>query len=364
MDRFDQKEIDAVVEVIKSGTLSGFYKNPLGGRKIVEFEKAFKEYHGMNHAISVSSGTAGLHLSLLACGVQSGDEVITTPLTFSATATSILMCGAKPVFADVDPRTYNIDPEKVKELITDKTQAIIPVHLLGTPVDMDGLIEVADGRIFVVEDACQALGAKYNGKLCGTIGDISIFSGQETKTLSFGGEGGMILTNNEDMAEELRLLRTHGQQYGNAPFTCYNYRLTEMQAAFGLVQLKKLDLFNKMQVKNAKILFKHLPEQIHPPYIPDYAEPTLYIIGCLADDGFPREEFVKRLTEKGVNKNLPGSTVGLGYQKAIMELPLLKPYKRSCPIAEELVRHFIWFDTHRWLLPDEFAPIAKIIGET
>lgn len=355
MKRVSEEEIEAVLEVLRRDPvcLSGYYKNPRGGPSVQQFEEALARYHGIKHAICVSNGTSALHVALMACGVQPGDKVITTPLTFSATATSILMCGAEPLFVDVDSRTYNISPEKIDEAMGRDVKAIIPVHLLGTPCDMDPLMDIADGDVFVIEDNAQALGARYKSKLTGTFGDLSILSFQETKVIT-AGEGGAVLTNNDEMAEECRYLRNHGQQYGLVDYLCWNYRMTEIQAALGLVQLKKLDEFNRIQVENAKILFEHLPAEIHPPYIPDYAEPTLYIIGCLADDGFPREELVKRLTEKGINKNLPGSTVGLGYQRTIMELPLLKPYKRPCPIAEELVKHFIWFDSTRFRTSKEF----------
>jgi perosamine synthetase len=175
------------------------------------------------------------------------------------------------------------------------------------------------------------------------------------------GEGGAILTNDDQLAEKCMLLRNHGQQYGGAPMLCYNYRMTEAQAAFGLVQLGRLDGFNQTQRRNAKILIDNLPDGITPPCIPDYAEPTLYIIGCLAEEEFLRERFVEDMTRLGINRNLPGATIGLGYQKTLMELPLLRPYKRPCPVAEELVRHFLWFDIHRWVDETEFIKTVEKI---
>ena len=299
--------------------------------------------------------------------VESARVTRLLPLTFSATATSVLMVGGKPVFADVDPKTYDLSPDSVQERLTSKTKAVIPVHLLGMPCDMDWLFEVLpkNRRVWVIEDNAQGLSAKYKGKLTGTFGDLATLSFQETKTITSAGEGGAVLTNDSRLAEKLRLLRNHGQQYGEASYTCYNFRLTEVQAAFGLAQLKKLDQFIKMQVENERLLFKVLPREVKPPFIPEYAEPTLYIIGCLADEGFPREKFVELLTEKGVNKLLPGATVGLGYIKTIMELPLLRKYKTSCPVAEELVRGFLWFDCHRFRTAEEFRENdLKIIVQT
>lgn len=365
MKRIGKEEIKAVTEVLKRDpvSLSGYYKHPEGGPSNKAFEDALAEYFGVKHAITVSNGTAALHVALLSLGVGEGDEVIVPPITFSATATSVLMVGAKPIFADVDPKTYNLSADAVQEALTPKTKAVIPVHLLGTPCNVGKLLEVtSDRKIWIIEDNAQAPGAKYKGRLTGTFGDVSTLSFQETKSMTTG-EGGAVLTNNDKIAEKSRLLRNHGVQYGNASFVCWNYRLTEMQAALGLVQLKKLNKFIKLQVENAKALFKIFPKEIHPPYIPDYAEPTFYIIGCLADEDFPREKFIEKLTEIKVNKILPGATVGLGYTHTLMDLPLFRKFKRPCPIAENLVKHFLWFDIHRFLTKEEFKPIlSKVKG--
>lgn len=368
MKRLGDEEVKAVVEVLKREPLclSGYYKNPNGGPSNQAFEEALAAYHGLRYAVTCSNGTSALHIALLACGVKRGDEVIVPPLTFYATASAVLMVGAKPVFADVDPKTYNIDPDSVNERLTPKTKAIIPVHLLGMPVDMDRLIEVLPKNrdVIIIEDNAQALGAKYKGQLTGTFGKASILSFQETKTITTG-EGGAVLTDNKKVAEKARFLRNHGAQYGLQPYLTYNYRMTEIQAAIGLVQLRKLDSFIKMQVENAKELFKVLPKEVHPPFIPNYAEPTLYIVGCTVEEGFPREKFVEALTRKGVNRLLPGATVSLGYTKTIMELPLLKKFKKPCPVAEDLVKKFIWFDCHRFRTLEEFRENElKIISET
>lgn len=753
MKRLGDEEVKAVVEVLKREPLclSGYYKNPNGGPSNQAFEEALAAYHGLRYAVTCSNGTSALHIALLACGVKRGDEVIVPPLTFYATASAVLMVGAKPVFADVDPKTYNIDPDSVNERLTPKTKAIIPVHLLGMPVDVDRLIEVLpkNREVIIIEDNAQACippnstvilrdriatiqevsvgdqvlshdgkfhkvvrvfrrpyrgkivevtpwcfnlplqltpehpvraikayktasgwtirsswkdfklygnavrhyakgaswipagmlrkgdfivwpipklgktqktitfantarawnakrfpesleitpelltvagyyisegcsskdglrfantlsenidryceslyevfgleptikeqkdgtigvftyskalrdnfsrwfgryawnkripewilnldtsalkhflkalwagdgtktkdsegnyyysykttsktlaiqlvllllrhgivpsiavnkpdkpnwhysyevrvtadeyfeklanlldqpfekrkeedsrgpasivmensvwlpirevrirpysgfvynlevegsnsyvanlipvhncGAKYKGQLTGTFGKASILSFQETKTITTG-EGGAVLTDDKKVAEKARFLRNHGAQYGLQPYLTYNYRMTEIQAAIGLVQLRKLDSFIKMQVENAKELFKVLPKEVHPPFIPNYAEPTLYIVGCTVEEGFPREKFVEALTRKGVNRLLPGATVSLGYTKTIMELPLLKKFKKPCPVAEDLVKKFLWFDITRWKTKDELQKDLDIIKE-
>lgn len=364
MKRIDEEELEAVTKVLRRDPtcLSGYYKNEYGGPSVQAFEKALAEYNGVEYAVCVSNGTTALHATLLACGIGLGDEVITTPLTFSATATSILMAGARPVFVDVDPRTYNIDSGKIGDAMTKKTRAIIPVHLLGMPCDMDLISEVADDA-FIIEDNAQAFGAKYWRNRTGSLGDVSTVSFQETKMITTGGEGGAILTDDDEIAEKCMYLRNHGSQYGKVPYLCYNYRMTEIQAALGLVQLERLDEFIKIQVENAKILFDALPETIHPPYVPRYADPTFYIIGCTVDEGFPREEFIENLTKRGINKVLPGATVGLGYTNTIMDLPLLGHYWRSCPAAEKLVKTWLWFDCLRWKTKEEAKQIVEAIIE-
>lgn len=367
MKRIDEREVEAVLEVLRREPtcLSGYYKNPYGGPSNQAFEEALAKYHGVKHAVTCSNGTSALHIALLACGVKRGDEVIVPPLTFYATASAVLMVGAKPVFADVDPKTYNLSPDSVQERLTPKTKAVIPVHLLGMPCDMDRLRGVlpTGKKVWIIEDNAQCIGGKYKGRLTGTLGDIACLSFQETKSITTCGEGGAILTDDDKLAEKARFLRNHGAVYGLQPYLTFNYRMTEVQAAMGLVQLRKLDSFINLQVQNAKLLFEVLPKTVHPPFIPDYAEPTLYIVGCTVEDGFPRERFVQILTERGVNRNLPGATVSLGYTRTIMDLPLIKRFRRSCPAAEELVKRFLWFDCHRWVSPEEFKETLNVISE-
>jgi len=183
------------------------------GEEVRLFEEEFAAFCGARYAVGVASGTAALHLALRACGVGPGDEVITTPFTFIATTEAISHCGAKPVFVDIDPRTYNIDPSKIEAAITEKTKAIVPVHLYGQPVDMDPILAIAgEHELRVIEDAAQAHGAEYKGRRVGTLGDAACFSFYPAKNLGAYGDAGAVVTNNEQIAETVKLLRNHGRQ--------------------------------------------------------------------------------------------------------------------------------------------------------
>ena len=256
-----EEEKKAVSDVLDSGTLAQ-------GKKVKEFEEKFAEYIGAKYAVAASSGTTALHLALLASGVKSGDEVITTPFTFISTATPILFCNAKPVFADINPGTFNIDPEKIELMITNKTKAILPVHLYGQPCEMDRIMEIADKHnLIVIEDACQAHGAEYYGKKIGGIGSVGCFSFYPTKNM-ITGEGGMVTTNDEGLAEKIRTLRNHGQKERyNYAMVGYNFRMTDIAAAIGIEQLKKLDGFNDRRRGNAGFLSEQLNGVVEIPYL-------------------------------------------------------------------------------------------------
>lgn len=208
----DEEEIQEVIKVLKSGFIAQ-------GPRVAEFEEKFAAYVGTDHAVATSSGTTALHLALLATGVGKGDEVITTPFSFAATANAALYVGATPVFADIDPLTYNIDPERIEELITPSTRAIIPVHLYGQPADMDPIMDLAaDHDILVIEDAAQAHGAEYHGRRVGSMGDAACFSFYPTKNITTG-EGGIITTDNDEIAEMARILRAMGRQNATGTHT-------------------------------------------------------------------------------------------------------------------------------------------------
>jgi len=247
-----KEEINEVVGTLKSGWLTM-------GPKTAKFEEEFAKYSNVKHAISVNSCTAGLHLSYIAAGLKPGDEVITTPMTFAATVNTIIHTGAKPVLVDIDEDYQCIDPEKIKEAITKKTKAIVPVHYAGNPCNMKAIMQIAkDHKLAVIEDAAHSVGGTYDGKIkMGALGNLTSFSFYATKNMTTG-EGGMITTNDDALAARLRLLRLHGmnrdawKRYTSAGSWYYEIiepgykvNMTDVQAALGLVQLKKLDEFCK-----------------------------------------------------------------------------------------------------------------------
>jgi perosamine synthetase len=242
----DEDDIRAVVEVLRSDWITT-------GPKVAEFEEAFAEYVGARYAVSFSSGTAALHGAAFAAGLGPGDEAITTPMTFCATANCVLYQGARPVFADVCSDTLNLDPDEVGRRITSHTKAILPVDYAGHPADLDPLLELADRHgLVLIEDACHALGAEHKGRQVGSISHMTVFSFHPVKHITTG-EGGMVTTNDVELARRLRMFRNHGiesdarqrqaqgQWYYEMVALGYNYRLTDIGCALGLSQLRRLD---------------------------------------------------------------------------------------------------------------------------
>jgi len=233
-----EEEIEAVAAVLRSGYL-------VQGQQVQEFERLVGEYVGVRHAVAVSSGTAALHLALLALGIGPGDEVIVPDFTFPATANVVTLTGATPVLVDIDLATFNIAVDRIRQAITSKTKAILPVHLFGQPADMEPICRIAQQHgLFVVEDAACALGAEYRGRKCGGIGHVGCFSFHPRKVITTG-EGGMVVTDDESIAECVRQLRNHGMVKRDEGTwferAGLNYRMTEFQGAFGVVQMKRLD---------------------------------------------------------------------------------------------------------------------------
>jgi len=247
-----EDEIKAVVSVLRSGMLAS-------GANVKCFEGAVARYVGTKHGVATSSGTTALQVAVEALDIGPGDEVITTPFTFIATSNAILFRGAKPVFADIDPKTFNINPESVKAKITDRTKAILPVHLYGNPCDMDAIARIcAKHKLLLLEDCAQSIGAEWKGRKTGSFGDAAIFSFYATKNLSTG-EGGMMLTGNDDAMEKAFLLANQGQKvrYEHQSIG-FNYRMNEIEAALGMCQLFKLDDMNKKRIENAKFFSEQL----------------------------------------------------------------------------------------------------------
>jgi len=329
------EEINSVKEVLKSGML-------VQGEKVESFEKKFSKYIGTKYGITTSNGTTSLHLALLAAGIKEGDEVITTPFSFISSSNSILFCGAKPVFSDIDRRTFNLDPKKIEEKITDKTKAILLVHLYGQPCEMDELMKISnENNLILIEDSCQAHGAEYKGKKCGSLGKVSCFSFYATKNMTTG-EGGMILTDSDEISEKCRLLRDHGQtsRYHHN-ILGYNFRMTDFQAAIGIEQLKKLDKWNESRRKNAKFLTENFEglNSIKTPYV-DSKNKHVFHQYTIKTEKIPNEKLSNQLTKKGIGNKIyypipihkQDFYLNLGYNENLPEAEIASKQVLSLPV--------------------------------
>ena len=339
----EEDDIQAVVDVLRSDYLTT-------GPKIAEFEKMVADYVGAKYAVAISNGTSALHAACFAAGIQPGDEVITTPLTFAASANCVLYCGGTPVFADVDPKTYNIDPEDIRRKITDKTKAIIAVHLAGQPCDMDEIHKIAkEHDLLVIEDGAHALGSVYKGKKVGTLSDMTTFSFHPVKPITTG-EGGMIVTDNEELYQKMMLFRSHGitrdenlMTRNDGPWFYqqldlgYNYRITDIQCALGCSQMKKLDRFlarRKQIVARYNEAFADCENIITPYQLPETESGWhLYIVQVKNCD---RRKVFEALREQGI-------AVNVHYIPVYMH-----PYYQEhgykdvhCKNAEEIYSHII-----------------------
>ncbi|MDH5449185.1 MAG: DegT/DnrJ/EryC1/StrS family aminotransferase [Candidatus Bathyarchaeota archaeon] len=272
-----EEEVKAVAKVLRSGLLTSRTE---GGSMVGRFEDAFARFVKAKHAVSVNSGTAALHLSLLASKVGHGSEVIVPSFTFVSTAETVVLVGAKPVFVDVNPDTYNIDAEKIGKAITKKTRAIIPVDLFGLPADMKPIREIAEEHdLVIIEDAAQAHGARYARKHAGSFADLACWSFYASKNMTTG-EGGMITTSSDEYADKLPYMRTHGEknEYVSSMIGG-NFRMPEMEAAIGYTQLKKLPNFLKLRQRNAERLESKLRnvEELQLPIVPKGYKHSWYL---------------------------------------------------------------------------------------
>lgn len=328
---WDETDCTAVTDVVRSGQWWS-----VGGTKVKEFEQKFAEYQGAKHGICVPNGTISLLVALQAVGVCAGDEVIVTPYTFIASASAIVQANAIPIFVDIDPDTMNISPAAVEAAITDKTKAIMAVHIGGMPADMDAIMDIArKHKLKVIEDAAQAHGASWRGKGVGSIGDAGSFSFQASKNLT-SGEGGIVVTCDQEIADAAWSIHNVGRVKGGAwyehPVLGSNYRMTEFQAAILLNQMKKLDAETKLRNVNGLHLAERLSKTdlVKPQKRDDRVTSHayhLFISRYLGEEstGVPRETFVKALTAEGVpvsNGYLPL------YRSGMFELD-----QSSCPLG-------------------------------
>ncbi|MEM1558109.1 MAG: DegT/DnrJ/EryC1/StrS family aminotransferase [Thermoproteota archaeon] len=325
----DEKELDALKRVLES-RVWGI------GENVKKFEEKFAAYQNAKYGIAVTSGTTALEISLRACGIGCGDEVITTPYTFMATATSILYVNAVPVFVDVEPDTYNIDPEKIEEAITEKTRAILPVHIGGRPANMSEIMKIAEEHdLYVIEDACQAWGSEWIGRRVGSFGDFGCFSFYASKNIT-SGEGGTIVTNDYDLYVKAWSLHNCGRLPDKAWYEHYlpgaNYRMTEFQAAILLVQLERLDEHTRKRAENAEYLNSRLSkiDGLKPLKKDDRITRNswhLYIFRYdpEAFEGISKADFANAAKAEGI-------PVSVGYSKPLYKEPYLEYFKK-CPLS-------------------------------
>jgi len=349
-----QEEKDAVMEVMNSGMLAQ-------GPKVAKFEENFASFIGTKHAIATSNGTTALEVALRAHGIGEGDEVITTPFTFIASANAVLYTGARPVFVDID-ETFMMDPEKIEAAITSKTKAILPVHLYGSACNMTKIMEIAKKHnLAVIEDACQAHGAKWEGQNVGSFG-TGAFSLYPTKNMTVG-EGGMITTNDQEAYEKSLLLRAHGSKVRYYhDILGYNYRMTDLEGAIGIEQLKKLPKFNEARQKNAAYLNENLG-QIKGIIVPEAPEGVThvyhqYTIRITSEFGLTRDEVLAKLTESSIGTAV-FYPLPLNRQKIYTDLG----YTPNTPIADELTSQVLSLPVHPGLKQEDLEYIVETFKE-
>ncbi len=302
LPQISEEEIDAVVKVMRTGYLtSGLGQGP----KVTEFERNFARFAGAKHAVAVNTGTAGLHAAIIAAGIKRGDEVILPSFTFVATAEAVVLAGGKPVFVDIDPETFNLNPEKIEKAVTKKTAAILPVDLYGFTAEMKPICEIANRLdLTVVEDAAQAHGLSYEGKPAGAFADLACWSLYASKNITTG-EGGVVTTNDDNLAEIVRMVRTHGEKakYASRILGC-NYRMTEIEAAIGVVQLEKLPKFVEKRRANAQRLSAILSksERLCLPSEPKGGRHSWYLYTARIYKGqeHERDTLLEKLHKKGI----------------------------------------------------------------
>ena len=367
---FDHREEEALAEVLRSRSWGGY--NP----KVKEFEARFAEFHDARFGITAANGTVTLETALLAAGIGPDDEVIVPPISFIATATAVLRVGAKPVFADIDRRTCNIDPQRVREKVTARTKAMIPVHFAGHPADIDELMKIgAENGLVVIEDSAHAHGACWKGKSVGSFGDFGSFSFQASKNLT-AGEGGILTTNNDELAEIAWSICNQGRRTGGGWYEHVrlgtNYRLTGWQAAILLVQLSRLPDQIKTRQANAERLTKGLDglDVLSTPSVDQRVSQHSYYLYLLTLDtekvpGLTKEAFVNALTAEGI----PCSS---GYPHPLYRNIVFGAYDLgdiNCPEAERMCRDTFWL-SHEVMLAsaervtDTIDAITKVVDSS
>jgi len=345
-----KKEIENVTEVLKSGMLAS-------GEWVKKFEKEFANYIGVKHAIAITSGTVALDSALKVLGIREGDEVIVPDFTFIATANAVLFQNAKPVFADISEKTFNIDPDDIAEKITPKTKAVIGVHLFGHPFNVKVLQEICeDYNLFLIEDSAQAHGAEFDGKKVGNFGIMSCFSFYATKNMTMG-EGGMITTGDKEIERKLRLIINHGQseKYLHTELG-YNHRMTNIQAAIGIAQLKKLDMFNNKRIENAEYLSKNIKAKGI--IKPNKEKNVKHVYHQYVIKVNKRDELIKYLNDKEIGN-------AIHYPLPVHLQPLYKKLGYSseiCPVATQLSNEVLSLPVHPALKKEELEYVCETLN--
>lgn len=373
---FTQEEADAASQVILSNKV-----NYWTGQEGRNFEKEFAEFTDSKYAVALGNGTQALDLALIALGVGDGDEVIVTPRTFLASVSSVVTAGATPVFVDVDRDSQNIEASTIKGAITEKTKAVIVVHLAGRPADMDPIMELAQQHDFyVIEDCAQAHGAKYKGRSVGSIGHIGAWSFCQDKIMTTGGEGGMVTTNDESLWRKMWSYKDHGKSYEavyereHPPGFRWlhesfgtNWRMTEVQAAIGRIQLARMPEWTEKRQKNAAAISEVCSQFncVRTPTVPEYMEHACYKHYCFVEpeylaEGWTRDRIVNEIVERGV-PCMQGSCSEVYLEKAFDSTDF-RPNERL-PVAQELGETSLMFLVHPTLRDGEITKTCNVVRE-
>ncbi len=342
----EEEEKKAVMRVLDSGMLAH-------GKVVEEFERMFSGYVGVRNAVATTNGTQALILALEALNIR-GKEVIVPSFTFISSATSIIRAGGTPVFVDVKKDTFNMDPDDLKRKITEKTAAIMPVHLYGQSADMDSISEIAEeSHLYIVEDACQAHGALWNGKKAGSLGDIAAFSFYPTKNMTTG-EGGMVTTDDPELAEKVRMLHNHGQaeRYRHTELG-WNFRMTNIAASIGIEQLKRLDTSNERRRKNASVYDEELDEIVETPFTNARARHVYHQYTIKSEK---RDRIINAFKKEGIG-------FGIYYPIAIHQQEIMRKlgYTAKLPVTEKLTKEVLSIPVHPLVREEDIMKVVKTI---
>lgn len=352
----DESDIQAVLDVLHSGRLAL-------GPKTVEFEQTLADYVGVKHGIAVSSGTAGLHLLVKALNLGSGDEVLVPSFTFVSSVNAILYEGATPVFVDIEPDTYNLDPADLERKITDRTRAIMAVDVFGHPADWDVILAIAERhRLKIIDDSAEALGAEYKGRKVGQFGEGAVFAFYPNKQITTG-EGGMIVTNDDDIAQLCRSLRNQGRGEMGAWLAHerlgYNYRLDEMSAALGLSQLRRIEKFLSKREQVAHQYTERLQQidGVRPPQVRADVRSGWFVYVITLDEGLERDPVMRHMEEQGIPVR--------GYFSPVHIQPYIREQfsidESQLPVTNSVARRTIALPYHNNIAPDQIELVAQAL---